>query len=59
MEEKAKEIILKHAKELAKELILEVLIPEAEKQVIESSGKVDDLIFPMFKKAILEALAKI
>lgn len=55
----ALEIIKKHGKEMAKELILVAAIPALEEVVAKSPTKVDDMFLPAFEEALKKVIEKI
>ena len=59
LQQKAKEIAIKHVKAMLKELSTEVVLPVVTKKVQESSTKIDDMLLPIVTAAVTEALEKI
>ena len=59
LQQKAKEIAIKHVKAMLKELSTEVVFPVVTKKVQESSTKIDDMLLPIVTAAVTEALEKI
>jgi hypothetical protein len=62
LEVKAKEVLVKHAKALASELIADVLPAALELAAAKSENKIDDAVVAMLKEplkaALLDLLAK-
>ena len=59
LKQKAQDIAVKHMKAMLEELAHEVVLPLADKEVLESSNKIDDLVWASAKVALLAAVEKV
>lgn len=53
---KAQEIAMKHGKAMAKEMVLEVVLPAIEEAVALSPSPIDDMVVAALKESVVNAV---